>query len=252
MTRALVAKTSGQARTDDQSDTQMKLLRVAETLFGNAGYEAVSIRQIAAAAGVNMALIGYYFGSKESLFVAAYRMNAEPICNERRRNLAELLARAKAPRLPEILDAWLAPVFRHDAGQARHMFIRLSAFLSNDKQPFFEDLVFSTHGAINTMYLDALQTCLPKLSRETLMWRLYYLIGMLSVATGPLPAGMAKLSRCRTRPVAMQRSLQEMIAFAVAGFEVSEPKRGAAPKRASKGKSRDSKSPRFNRAETGP
>ena len=44
-----------------------KLIIVARDLFAEHGYEAASTRMIAFKAGCNVAMIGYYFGSKEGL-----------------------------------------------------------------------------------------------------------------------------------------------------------------------------------------
>ena len=50
------------------SDKKEYILDVAENLFAHYGFEAVSIRQLAKAAGINVAMVSYYFGSKEQLF----------------------------------------------------------------------------------------------------------------------------------------------------------------------------------------
>jgi AcrR family transcriptional regulator len=50
--------------------TQDKLLLNARRLFWSRGYSNVSVRQIASAAGVDVALISRYFGSKLGLFKA--------------------------------------------------------------------------------------------------------------------------------------------------------------------------------------
>lgn len=44
-----------------------KIAKVARTLFAEQGFEASSTRQIAEKVGCNVAMIGYYFGSKEGL-----------------------------------------------------------------------------------------------------------------------------------------------------------------------------------------
>ena len=49
------------------NETGKKILAAAETLFLEKGYNAVTTREIAAAAEVNLGLIPYYFGSKEAL-----------------------------------------------------------------------------------------------------------------------------------------------------------------------------------------
>ena len=45
-----------------------QILAAADRLFGEQGYDAVSVRDVARAAGVNKPLVFYYFGSKEDLF----------------------------------------------------------------------------------------------------------------------------------------------------------------------------------------
>lgn len=50
-------------------DKRERLLEVAEKLFAQQGYEGTSTRQIASAAGMNIAMISYYFGSKDGLYL---------------------------------------------------------------------------------------------------------------------------------------------------------------------------------------
>jgi AcrR family transcriptional regulator len=45
----------------------LQILGIAEELFATNGYAATSVRQIAEQAGVNPALVHYYFGNKKSL-----------------------------------------------------------------------------------------------------------------------------------------------------------------------------------------
>lgn len=49
-------------------DKKEHILQVAETLFAENGFEGTSIRDLASKAEVNLAMISYYFGSKEMLF----------------------------------------------------------------------------------------------------------------------------------------------------------------------------------------
>jgi len=51
-------------------DSKEQLLQSAIPLFADYGFDKVSIRQLAKAAGVNSALISYYFGSKQGLYQA--------------------------------------------------------------------------------------------------------------------------------------------------------------------------------------
>lgn len=70
----------------DESDTRLALLDAAEALFARQGFAATTIKAIGAEAGVNPALLYYYFPDKERLYHAvlerrlgtfARRMTAE-------------------------------------------------------------------------------------------------------------------------------------------------------------------------------
>ncbi len=53
---------------ENEAETATAILDAAEPLFAGQGFAATTIKQIGAAAGVNPALIYYYFGSKEELY----------------------------------------------------------------------------------------------------------------------------------------------------------------------------------------
>jgi AcrR family transcriptional regulator len=52
------------------------ILAAARAVFGELGYDAATIRGVAARSGVDPALIYHYFGSKQQLFVAAMELPA--------------------------------------------------------------------------------------------------------------------------------------------------------------------------------
>lgn len=57
-------------------DKKEHIIDKAVDLFANKGFEGTSIRDIAAAAEVNVAMINYYFGTKEKLFEALVQAKA--------------------------------------------------------------------------------------------------------------------------------------------------------------------------------
>ncbi len=65
-------------RRSGRSDTRAKILDAARKRFTQVGYGAATMRMIAADAGVDAALISYFFGSKEKLFGAAFELRANP------------------------------------------------------------------------------------------------------------------------------------------------------------------------------
>ena len=54
------------------SEKQMQIISAAEKLFASKGFDGTSVRDIAEEAGVNIAMISYYFGSKEKLMQALF------------------------------------------------------------------------------------------------------------------------------------------------------------------------------------
>jgi TetR/AcrR family transcriptional regulator len=56
----------------DKIDKKDHILDVAERIFSAMGFDGASTRLISGEAGVNMAMLNYYFGSKEGLFLAIF------------------------------------------------------------------------------------------------------------------------------------------------------------------------------------
>jgi|ERR1035437_626476 AcrR family transcriptional regulator len=61
-----------------QSNTRDLILAAARAAFADGGFEGASMRQMAASAGVDQALIHHYFGSKQQLFVSAMELPFDP------------------------------------------------------------------------------------------------------------------------------------------------------------------------------
>ncbi len=59
-------------------DTRAEVLAAARTSFGELGFRGTTIRSVAAAAGVDPALVHHYFGTKDDLFVAALEIPVDP------------------------------------------------------------------------------------------------------------------------------------------------------------------------------
>jgi AcrR family transcriptional regulator len=101
-------KARGRGRPSGTTTTRADILAAARERFLADGYDSVTLRAVAREAGVDVALISYYFGSKKGLFGAAMALGANP---------AELLAHELAGplnSLPErlvrtVLRAWDAP-----------------------------------------------------------------------------------------------------------------------------------------------
>lgn len=73
----------------EYNDKQIAILNAAEKLFAGKGFDGTSVRDIAKEAKVNVAMISYYFGSKEKLLdtliiyrISGLRLELENVINE--------------------------------------------------------------------------------------------------------------------------------------------------------------------------
>jgi AcrR family transcriptional regulator len=205
-------------RPKDRPDSRARLMKAAEQLFAEKGVQAVSIRDIAAAAGVNSALIGYYFGGKEELFVAVYRAVVDPINAERHRRFDALAELPRPPTVEEILEAWMRPVLVDyvDAEHAR--FAKLALAVVSYDQSVSGRLAADTFESVNDRFLGFLQCSLPGVPRSALVWRLYFLIGAVMMAARQRNRGMDLLSRGQCNSDSPEEMYRALVNFAAAGF----------------------------------
>src|SRR5436309_2575270 len=96
---------------EQRVDTKTKILDAAENLFGHNGFEATSLRDITAAAAVNLAAVNYHFQSKDSLIDALIQRRIEPI---NRRRMAMLDEAGPNPSIEQIVEAFVLPLLEQD------------------------------------------------------------------------------------------------------------------------------------------
>lgn len=76
-------------RPKGKTGNREQIIEAARTLFMAQQYESVSVRQIATEANVNVGLISYYFGNKETLFFTMLRETIIPVYHKMWESLSE-------------------------------------------------------------------------------------------------------------------------------------------------------------------
>jgi TetR/AcrR family transcriptional regulator len=104
----------------DPDATRNALLAAGAALFSEPGYDAVSIEQLAARAGVNKALISYHFGGKRGLYSAVLASGFQEIAQ--RLEAAEQAAADAPEALHALLEVFAA--FRAEHPEFPGLFIR--------------------------------------------------------------------------------------------------------------------------------
>jgi AcrR family transcriptional regulator len=158
------------------------ILCAAEELFSTNGFNAVSVRDIAQAAGANPGSVTYHFKTKDGLLLEIYRRHCGPM-NRRR---SELLAAAKRvrdlqDRLEAIVRAYVLPAFSSGSdlagGGAR--FTRLRAVMSAEGNEVAGRIIAQTFDDTSHAFIDAVHDSLPHIPRTDIVWRSHFLLGAL-------------------------------------------------------------------------
>jgi AcrR family transcriptional regulator len=92
------------------TDKKAHIINHALELFAEKGFEGTSIRDLAARAGVNVAMVNYYFGSKEKLFESM----VEDRASYTRGLLDEIANNTSYPdieKVDRIIDAYINKLF---------------------------------------------------------------------------------------------------------------------------------------------
>ena len=169
---------------DPDPSPKTRILDAAEQLFMEHGFEATSLRQLTAAADVNLAAVNYHFGSKEELFQAVLTRRLDPM-NQERIELLEKLERdagARGLTCEKILSAMLIPALRlaRDERRGGKNFLRLLGRAYADPAPFIRHFLSQQYAEMIGRYKEAFHKVLPHLSRQELSWRLHFVMGALS------------------------------------------------------------------------
>ncbi len=97
------------ARTpEDKTTARERILTIAEDLLLEDGYDNVSIRELTDAAGVNVALVNYYFGSKRNLYLEALRSKFSCAAKRKCALLHQSINANPDPDLRQIISAYVA------------------------------------------------------------------------------------------------------------------------------------------------
>ena len=94
-----------------KEDVRNRILDVAEALFCERGFEGVSVRELTAAAGCNLAAVNYYFGGKDKLYAEMFRRQFEMMI-QRNLGIIERVMAQPDVSLEVLLRAVMEPVIR--------------------------------------------------------------------------------------------------------------------------------------------
>lgn len=201
--------------------TKTRILDAAEQLFADHGFANTSMRDITAAAEVNLAAVNYHFGSKESLFIAVMERGTVPLNQERLRRLDTLETTAGSTPLgtEELVRAFLTPMFEVRSGwsepESKDSFLKLVGRSHTGLEPTLHAKLVGQYEEVIQRFSQALVRSLPHLEPADLIWRTLFLIGSMSFTMSW--AGTVLNNRPQAQ-LAPQEILEELIQFTAKGL----------------------------------
>ena len=206
-------------KTAAAGETRDAILNAAEDLFSKHGFYGVTIREVAREAGVDTALVHYYFGAKKALFDAVFIRRAE-VWNSERVAAVDRYAEAagEAMTLEGLFEAFLRPPFQWSlkGGPGWKHYSALVA--QTNANPAFggETMARYFDPAIRRL-IELIKQIMPHADDVDLYWAYHNLSGALTLTLGET-GRLDRLSNGLARSGDLQRAGDYMVRFAAAGF----------------------------------
>jgi len=202
-----------------EAATKNQVFNAAERLFALNGFQNVSVRDITAAAGVNLASVNYHFGSKDALLFDIFGRRTAELNRDRARMLHEANDRhGGKPPVREILTALFAPPLKWLA-PANDRRISLQ-FLIRARSEGTEKMREALRTDVSHLrrFSDALIAALSDLPAEEVYWRVHFVLGMIHQNRFAELDRLNVLSEGLTHEEDVEALLKRMVDFAEAGF----------------------------------
>lgn len=195
--------------------TKERILGAAEVLFAQHGFDGASLRQLTAAAGVNLAAVNYHFGSKDRLIEEVFRRRLDELNGRRMAGLARI-AGLEETTLEDVLGAFIRPALElsHDGNGSLFMRVLARAFAEHDDT--LRKFLSENYGHVMRQFTAEFARLLPHLSKEELYWRVDLVTGALTHAMSGF--GMIQRKSDVAEHTHREQTATHLIRFATAGL----------------------------------
>lgn len=164
--------------------TSQNILDAAETLFAERGYDGASVRNIASAAGAQLASISFHHGSKAALFEKVVERRAQELSTLRLGRLACLKQAGGGYSLEDILAAFLNPYLEKIAAGDPHWtaYGRLVAMVSADVR--WRQIAERCFDPTANIFIEDITVLFPGVAKSTVAIAFVFSVSaMLSLST---------------------------------------------------------------------
>jgi AcrR family transcriptional regulator len=197
------------------TDVRKRLFLSAETLVAEHGFELVTSREITSLANANIAAINYYYGSKLALLLDIFRTRAAELNRERRTLLEQALAKDD-PRIDDVLRALIEPAILWRDPE-RLTALRYLNRARGEGPPEMQAIIQNDVGHLSR-FVEAIQRVCPARSKEEIVWKLHFSLGVLHHNSAADYIRLRNLSGDTCDPNDRSKLLQRTLGFIAAGF----------------------------------
>jgi len=207
-------------RRRDAAATREKILDAAEELFAERGYHGVSIREIVALAGVDLALVHYYFGPKDALFREVIERRGAGHAADHMAALEKLRAESDGPPgVAALIRAFCEPMFeKMSRGPQWRNYMHLLAHraLARQSEVFLAPYE-KTFEPMTRAFIAAFREALPGSDEKNLFHAVYFMHGAIVYALAETGA-IERLSDGKMDSSDFDTLLGRFVPFFTAGF----------------------------------
>jgi len=158
--------------------TRERIIKAAERLFAERGYDATSIRAIVAKARVNQAAINYHFDGKDGLYREVLRGAFRALTEQQLEHADEMKAMSREAALAEFIRRQLRPLLGRDE-YSRHM--RILNWETVRPTAVFRKLLSEEAAPFMGMAVELVRRFQPEADQRTLVAAAVWLLGQCSV-----------------------------------------------------------------------
>ena len=200
---------------NSSASTKERILAAAEVLFAQRGFDGASLRQLTAAAGVNLAAVNYHFGSKDKLVEQVFRRRLDALNASRLAALSRIAGGADTT-VEDVLEAYIRPALdlSHDGSGSLFMRVLARAFAEHDDS--LRQFLSANYGHVMRQFTAEFARLLPQLSKPELYWRIDLVTGALTHAMSGF--GMIQRKSDVSEHAHREQTAQHLIRFAAAGL----------------------------------
>ncbi len=158
--------------------TRERILKAAERLFAERGYDGTSVRAIVAKARVNQAAINYHFAGKEGLYREVLRAAFHALTEDQLAHAAEAKTLSREAALGEFVRRQLRPLIARDE-YSRHT--RIFNWETVRPTAVFRQLLREEAAPFMGLAVDLVRRFMPEADHRTLVVAAIWLIGQCGV-----------------------------------------------------------------------